>query len=231
MIEDAITQIVEDHYQPGQRRLLMLSNLGARLSKLKYWPLPPEDKRSLRDVIDAMPEFSVEGDPESESFLAVVRKGEEQRVRDEIAARKLRYFLKGLPRALLIAFTLETAPGNPIYLRLEQRITYLAGPHVPDENEVLVDDDLRLPGLEVGDIDEMADGNTKQLETNIRTWCERHGIDPDRLKRKSKPIAGHLTTAFKASSALERLYAAQDPEIAKRMTMPIDIALALSRLP
>lgn len=231
MIEDAITQIVEDHYQPGQRRLLMLSNLGSHLSKLKHWPLPSEDKRSLRDLIEAMPEFAVEGDPDSESFLAVVRKGEEQRVRDEIAARKLRYFLKGLPRALLIAFTLETAPGNPVFLRLGERVTYLAGPHVADENEVLVDDDLRLPGLEIGTVDEMADGNAKQLETNIRAWCERHEIDPDRLKRRSKPSAGHLPTALKATSALERLYAAQEPEIAKRMTMPIDIALALSRLP
>ncbi len=53
-----------------------------------------------------------------------------------------------------------------------------------------------------------------------------HFFWPLKSRVDAPPPAGARPT-----TALERPYAAQEPDVAKRMTMPIDIALALSRLP
>jgi hypothetical protein len=231
MIEDEIASIVAEHYQQGEQRLLMLSNLGARLSKLGHWPLPPGDKRTLFDVVEAVPKVSVVVDPESKSFIAVVPAGQEKLAHDAIAARRHLYFLRGLPRALLLAFTLDLAEGQKIFVQLAPRVSYIVGQDAGVADAIVVDPDLRLPGLDVDQLDAQALQSAEQLEGKIREWCARHQLEPQTLARKPRPAASTRQPATKPSSALERLYAAQEPDEAKRLSIPLDIALTLSRLP
>lgn len=231
MIEDKIAALVETHYAAPEAGLLMLSNVGARLSKDGHWPPPSQDKRTLFDIAQQVPRIALVSDPDAKAFIAVVREGDEQRARDAIVARKRRFFLRGLPRAFLIAFTLDTAPGQPMFVRLQPRVSYSARPEAEDKDHIRIDDDLRLPGLDVGDIEALGESNVDRLEANIRTWCERHGMVAEEIGGRQKPIASSRPAAAQGHSALERLFAAQDPEVAKRMSLPFDIALALSRLP
>jgi hypothetical protein len=231
MIEDEIAAIVTEHYQPGQRRPLMLSNIGARLSKLNHWPLPAGDKRTLLEIVEAMPQVSVVVDQASKSFIAVVPAGQEQLAHDAIAARRHLYFLRGLPRALLLAFTLDLADGQQMYVQLGPRVTYVAGPDAGGPDAILVDADLRFPGLEITQLDAQAVEGAPELEDKIRQWCARHNLDPETLARKIRPASPAKPPAAKTASALERLYAAQDADVAKRLAIPLDIALTLSRLP
>lgn len=231
MIEDEIASIVAEHYQPGQERLLMLSNIGARLSKQSHWPLPAGDRRTLFEIAQAMPQISLVIDPQARSFIAVVPAGQEQRAHDAIAGRKHLYFLRGLPRALLLAFTLELAEGQQMFVRFGPRITYIAGQDEGGADAILVDADLRLPGLDTEQIDALAVREAEQLEANIKQWCERHKLEPETLARKRRPSNPPTPVSRTALSALERLYAAQEPDIAKRLSIPIDIAMMLSRLP
>jgi hypothetical protein len=231
MIEDEIAAIVAEHYEPGHQRPLMLSNVGARLSKLNHWPLATGDKRTLLEIVEAMPQVSVVIDPASKSFIAVVPAGQEQLAHDAIAARRHLYFLRGLPRALLLAFTLDLADGQQMYVQLGPRVTYVAGPDAGDPDAILVDADLRLPGLDITQLDAQAVAGAAELEDKIKQWCARHHLEPEMLARKVRPASSTRPPVAKTANALERLYAAQDPDVATRLAIPLDIALTLSRLP
>ena len=233
MIEDDIAALVADYYQRPHSGVLMLSNVGALLSKVDKWPLADDDTRTLTQIVEGTPGVMLIRDPSATSFIAVVLNGDEHLAEAAIAQRKTRYFLRGLPRALILAFCLEVAPGQDMYLRLEPSVSYQAGPDAGEEGFILVDEDLRLPGLPVDDMAALGGEDVAALETNIRTWCDRHGIVAETLgkKRTRSPSAPVVPVEKRTSSALERLYAAQSHELADRLIVPIDIALMLSRLP
>ena len=201
-----------------------------KLTEHGLWP-PANDKRTLYEAAKDTPGINPVRDEGSSSFIAVVLEGDEQRAVRAIDARRHRLVLRSYPRALLLAFTLEIAEGQIMSLKLGPKITYQGGPDL-EEGTLRVDDDFRLPGLDIFDLQSLRDEEVEQLDTNIKAWSERHGIDPASLVRttgkKVEPVA---MSSPSGSSALERLYAAQAPEVAKMLIMPIDIALALSRLP
>lgn len=229
MIEDEIGRFVRDHYRTPDARLLLLSNLGAQLIEAGLWP-PPNEKRTLHEAVEATPAISVVRDPEAASFIGVVPRGEEQRAFDAMTERKKRVFLRKLPRALLLAFAVELAEGQKIFLRLKPKPLFSVGTEAPDDDYLEVEPDLRIPGLAVSDAAKMAAADAARLEQAIRAWCARHGLDPDDLPRRP---SADSTPAIqpKGLNALERLYEAQDADVAKRLAVPIDIALALSRMP
>lgn len=234
MIENDIVQIVREHYQKPDTGILLLSALGALLTKQGLWPTP-NDKRPLLEITESIPEISLVRDEEAASYIAIVLVGEEQRATDTICDRHKRYFLRGLPRALLLAFTLDVADGQVMSVRLGPPVRYQAGPPM-GEGVIAVDSDLRLPGLDISDLSLVEAANIQRLEACIRTWCERNRIDPGslvRMRSKSAPtheLPSPLVQPLHGN-ALERLYAAQQPDVAKLLIVPIDIALALSRMP
>lgn len=230
MIEQNIKKLVVEHYADAQAGILLLSNIGMRLTDDGLWPTA-NDKRTLYEAVEATPGVVPVRDERAKSFIPVVLEGHEQRAIQAIADRHKRHFLRGLPRALLLAFTLEIAHGLVMTVRLGPKISYLAGPAV-EEGTIIVDNDLRLPGLDALNVKDLAESDVEKLDTNIRAWCERHHLEPAalvRVDRKSaKPNLRPAPTA--QLNALERLYAAQEPDVAKRLSVPIDIALALSRM-
>lgn len=233
MTEADIEQFVRAHYSQPKASVLLLSQLGAWLVERGAWP-PEGDKRSLSEIIDAIPAISVVRESTESGFIAVTLKGEEGRALAEIAERKRRYFLRGLPRALLHAFTLDIIAGHVMGISLEPTVRFGTGETVPD-GMVLVDGDLRLPGLDVRDLPNLDSQAIEQLEANIRAWFTRHGLDHSILARtrsRTKPKPEPKPSAQHAySNALERLLAAQDPEVARRLIIPADLALTLSRIP
>ncbi|AMK26129.1 hypothetical protein [Sphingobium sp. TKS] len=229
MIENDIKALVEEHYKDPKAGLLLLSQIGMQLTEAGLWP-SAHDKRTLYDAVEATAAVKAVRDDDAKSFIAVVLAGDEQRAIRAIDDRRKRHFLRGLPRALLLAFTLATPQDQIMSVLIGHKITYSVGPELA-EGAIRVDEDLRLPGLTVMDIAALGDEEVEQIDTRVRAWCERHNIDPASLARMpAKPGPPAPAPSFKGSSALERLYAAQDPDVAKRLTVPIDIALALSRM-
>jgi len=233
MIENHISELVEAHYHPENADVLLLSNLGERLIKDGMWPLERGDKRTLYQVAEAAPGVSIVTDSRLQAFIALVKEGDEQRARDEIEKRLKLFFLRGLPSALLHAFSADAAPGVDVWVSLVPKTHYRIATDAPDQGFYKIDDDLRIPGLDVTDIDALADPDRARLESNIREWAARYEIDLKIVGRRkrvvrdasAKPAEGAVTTA------LDRLYGAQAPDVAKRINIPIDIAVTLSRLP
>ncbi|MBY5812042.1 MULTISPECIES: hypothetical protein [Rhizobium] len=228
-LTETIKERVTEHYQDSGAGLLLLSDLGSELTALKIWPSPTE-KRSLREIVEAVEGISVRNDG---AFIAVMPKGLEQHADDVIAQRRELTFLKSLPRALLLAFTIVPKKGEVVSVRIGEKLVYETGP-THSEGMTPVDEDLRIPGLDVSD-PSLAHERLKTLDQNIRTWCTRHAIDPADLVHSRPRILSKKQTSVSLTAAhgnaLERLYAAQDPEVARKLSVPIDIALVLSRMP
>jgi hypothetical protein len=230
MIEERIAELVSAHYAKEGAQLLLLSNFGVQLSKLGLWPIPGET-RSLHDVVKSVATVEIIPDPDAQSFLAVVLVGDEARAHDAIERRHRLAFLRTIPRAVLLAFTVETPEDQPIYIRLEPRPGYVIGPEAAPEGHVVIESEFRLPGVDIGKLHNLSIDQIESLGSKIRLWCDNHNIDPGRFGRREASAIGTESVDRKSSSALERLYAAQPPDIAKRLAIPLDIALALSRLP
>jgi hypothetical protein len=233
MIEDDITALVSSYYSNPHTGVLMLSNVGALLSKEDKWPPRDEDKRTLTEIAESTPGITLVRDVTAPSFIVVVPQGKEGLADEAIAQRKTRYFLRGLPRPVIVAFCLEVEEGKRVFLALNPRPIYYIGFVAPDAEHVEVDEDLRLPGLKVDELAALDGGDVAALEANIRAWCSRHEIPIAFLSGpRSREVTPKSPPAEKTPvSALERLYAAQSVEFAHRLIVPIDIALMLSRHP
>jgi hypothetical protein len=232
MIEQKIQDLVTAHYRDPNNGVLMLSNIGARLSDENLWPTN-DDNRSLKQILDEMPGITVVRDADARSFIAIVPKGEEARAHAAIEERHKLFFLRGLHRTIILAFTLDLAEGLAMYLRLTPRPVYQATSDAPDPDFILVEEEFRIPGLTFERLSDLEDDVVAQLGANIRNWCDHHSISPETLRgrRIAPPRTKETAPAPKLVSALERLYAAQPPELAAKIIVPMDIALTLSRMP
>lgn len=231
MIDDEIIAIVTEHYGTPGADLLLLSHLGKTLADGHIWPATG-DKRTLYETVEAIEGLRLIRDDNTSAFIAVVPNGSEQMAQKKISDRQKRYFLRGLPRALLLAFTLPIPAEKVVSVRLQPKVVYRVG-EVAAAGEIPIDADLRMPVEGAGDVDAMSVEDVERLDTNIRAWGLRHGIEMSTLKRGAQPPAPQSehpqVQRTPAGSALERLYAAQDPEVAKKMIVPIDIAILLGR--
>ncbi|WP_296075138.1 hypothetical protein [uncultured Agrobacterium sp.] len=225
-----IKKRVDDYYRDDAPGLLLLSDIGAELRASNIWPSPNE-KRPLREIVEAVQGVSVESDG---AFIAVVPKGLERRAEKVIAQRRDLFFLRSLQKALLLAFTIVSKKGQVVSVRIGEKLVYETGVTV-GKGMTPVDEDLRIPGLDVSDLTSLKDERLRTLDQNIKTWCARHSIDPADLTYSRPKLLSKKQTSLSLTeahgNALERLYAAQDPDVARKLSVPIDIALVLSRMP
>lgn len=231
MIDDEIIEIVTEHYRTPGADLLLLSHLGKRLSDDDLWPALG-DKRSLYEAVDAVEGIRLIRDENTPAYIAVVPNGSEQLAQKKIADRQKRNFLRSLPRALHLAFTLPVAADKSVFVKLLPKIIFRVGESASD-GELPIDMDLRVPAEGAGEVDKMSVEDVEQLDANVRVWGVRYNVDLSELNRRIRRPAPEKKQpplpSPAASSALERLYAAQDPDVAGRMIVPIDIAVLLGR--
>lgn len=239
MINDAILKLVKEHYA-REEHVLLLSHLGKALKDLKLWPIESDGRSALHDIIDDVEGVTVIRDDDAPSFILVTLTGDEARGRAAIEDHKRRVFLRTLPRALLLAFTLDLAEGQVMSVNLDGRLSYQGGPEVA-AGHTPVDEEFRRPGLDVREIRDLRPSDVVDLEAKVRGWCRRYGVAPESLAKKQVEWARRLREARTElappppapdpGNALERLYAAQDPAQVQFLRIPMDLALTLSRLP
>ena len=114
-------------------------------------------------------------------------------------------------------------------MRRSRPFRYEVGtPPAESANEfILVDADYRRPGLRIDNPTRVAQTDKRDLENLIQKWAAVHGIQVEqflKLEQDEKEIQDGGKTA------LDRLLAAQSPDIAQRILIPADIAQILSRI-
>lgn len=232
MIQNDLLTRVEKHYASTDRPLL-LSELGQHLRQAGGWP-PDGEARPLAEIVQALaPRLSLVRDPKARAYAIVVPAGKENLAKSAIEQRHKFQLLRSLPRSILLAFCVQAPAATDIYLRLEPPHRYVVGDKPDDPTYVPIEAEYRSPGLFLGADRHVAPEDAKRLMEGIESWAQRHDVQLDKLTGPNKGTgpAALVASPTKHTSALERLYAAQAPDISSKMMVPFDIAMVLSRLP
>jgi hypothetical protein len=94
-------------------------------------------------------------------------------------------------------------------------------------NYVLVETEYRRPGLRVERLQSLSPVDRADLANRIQRWAVAHGLTVEQFYKSDKDAKDVIADG---GTALDRLLAAQAPDVAPRLMIPADIAQILSRL-
>jgi hypothetical protein len=230
-----LAERVRRHYQTTESPLL-LADLGVELRNARIWPVDGDKRPLAHALAEIAPALTVLSDPGSKAFVVVTLKGEEDKAHRAFARRRRERLLRRLPRAMILAFCATLEEGSAVYLCKTPPYRYSSGPD-PGAGWWPVEPEFRAPGLFIDFNRSVGAGNADRLMQGIEAWAERHGADLDALAAAEvrsptrPPVPNADFPVPTVANALERLCNAQPPELAKRLVVPMDIALLLSRSP
>jgi hypothetical protein len=124
---------------------------------------------------------------------------------------------EALPMPLRIAFCLKADPGQQVAVRTSAPIKYirLGEEEALPSGFVPIEAKYRAPGLHLVTA---SNADKERLWRAFLSWAEEHRLDPELLNKRPAP-----------TNALERLLAAQSPDVVARMNLPADIVAILLR--
>ncbi len=231
--KDKITAMVRTHYATN-RTPLLLAHLGTDLEKADAWP-SDRGQRSLKQLIKdcAAPDLDIVWDKRSPAYVAVVT----QDVRDAVVAqieerlgndKTIAVRLEDIVRPVLLAFCIDTH-DQPVYVRRSRPFKYEIGNLSPDRASefVHVEPEYRRAGLRVDRLQSLPLSDRRDLEGRIQKWASVHGLQMEQFSRLDQDDK-EITDSGK--TALDRLLAAQPPDVAPRLMIPADIAQILARI-
>lgn len=216
-IEALIEKVIEHYRVPGNGplflsalgtvdrdlRLALINEFGSLLAAIKS-----AGTSKLVTLNEGRPGSLVVATPEKKDEVAALL---DQR------SRNSEMLFDALPTALRIAFCLKTEAGQIVGIKLTPPMRYQRFDDViaMPSGFVAIDGKFRLPGL---DLRVASPKEKERLYLQFLSWADKNDIDPDLLRKTSIQ-----------SNALERLLAAQPPEILERIVLPADIVALLVR--
>lgn len=222
-----IRAIVDEHYSQVSAPLL-LSALGTRLRQQHLWPTADAARLSLREFIEKSGEsqLTIVRDKQSPAYIAVATPEYEPIVEQWIARRVKAVAsvpdLDALPRPVILAFCVQTEPGQTVYVRKSAPFRYeLSVPEGSESDDFIpVDERYRRPGLRFAEPNDLQSSDRLDLQTRIAAWSRDKNIPIETFYRMLPK---------KHANALERLISAQPPGVAERIVIPGDIAILLTK--
>lgn len=239
MIDEKVIGLAQAHYKNSSEPLL-LAEFGKMLRQASLWP--QERKQKLFDYVCSLqPSVNVVRDPESPAYAVVVVDGKQHIAAEAIRLREERAYLESFPLSFLVAFAANVVGKQKVYLQISEPHRYVRSSESPGDDYLEVQEDLRHPGLNVKDIILLPQEKILTLAASVRAWLANNELSDALFKThlntpkkvpliEPRPPKTALSPEFKAGSALHRLYAAQPPDIADKMVIPLDIANYLSRI-
>jgi hypothetical protein len=231
--QQRVKKIVQDHYASTPTPLL-LAHLGSQIEKEDAWPTD-RGQRSLKQLISdtCSPDLAVVFDRRSPAYVAVVtpevRAAVEAHIAEKLGEKDTTPVrLEELARPVLLAFCINVQ-NQPVYIRRMRPFRYEIG-HIPIDKAteyVVVEPEFRRPGLRIEHPHLLPLSDRRDLENLIQKWAVVHGLEIEQFSRLE---AEEREQAESGKTALDRLMAAQAPDIAQKLMIPADIALILSKL-
>ena len=231
--KDKVTAIVQTHYATN-RTPLLLARLGSELDKAGLWP-SDRGQRSLKQLITdcTAPDLDIVRDKRSPAYIAVVTPDARDWVTAQIAERvssnkPIAVRLEDIARPVLLAFCID-ARDQPVYVRRSRPFRYEIGNPSPDQASefVHVEPEYRRPGLRIDSPQSLSINDKRDLEARIQKWATVHGLQMEQFSRLDQD---DKAVADSGKTALDRLLAAQPPDVAQRLMIPADIAQILARI-
>jgi hypothetical protein len=227
-----LVQIVQSHYA-ARRTPLLLARLGTELDKADAWP-EERGQRNLKQLINefAAPDVELIWDKRSPAYIAVVTPDVRETViaqmEERLGVRAVAVRLEEIVRPVLLAFCINVH-DQPVYVRRVHPFRYEVGEVDPEQasNYVLVETEYRRPGLRVERLQSLSPVDKADLANRIQRWAAAHGLTVEQFYKSDKDAKDVIGDG---GTALDRLIAAQAPDVAPRLMVPADIAQILSRL-
>lgn len=224
---------VRTHYD-ANRSPLLLAHLGLEIEKNDEWPVDRDGRNLRKLIVDTCdPDLQIVRDPRSPAYIAVVTPAVRADVEAQITKRPghdavVPVRLEDIAKPVLLAFCVS-APNQPVYVTRTKSFRYEVGNMPPERvgDHILVDPEYRRPGLRIDHPHLLSQSDKKDLESRIQRWATVHGVQVEQFSRL-EPAEAEPTDGGK--SALDRLLAAQSPDVAQRLMIPADIAQILSRI-
>jgi hypothetical protein len=234
---DAFQQKIKDrvraHYA-ANRTPLLLAHLGSEIEKSGEWPTD-RGQRNLKQLITetCAPDLQIVWDRRSPAYISVVtpevRADVEAQIADRFASKDVvPVRLEEIVKPVLLAFCVNVQ-NQAVYVKRTKPFRYETGSIPPDRatDYILVEPEYRRPGLRIDSLHLLPLSDRKDLESLIQKWAAVHEVRVEQFSRidqdeKELPEGGR--------TALDRLLAAQPPDIAQRIMIPADIAQILSRI-
>ena len=231
--QDKVKSMVLAHYAT-KRTPMLLAHLGSAIEKEQAWP-SDRGQRSLKQLITKTcgPALQVVFDKRSPAYVAVVTPDVRADVEAQIAGRlgdndMVPVRLEDLARPVLLAFCVNVQ-HQPVYIRRIRPFRYEVG-SIPTERAteyVVVEAEYRRPGLRIEHPHLLPLSDRRDLEGLIQKWAALHGLEIEQFSRLEQD---ETASPESGKTALDRLLAAQPPDVAHRLLIPADIAQILSRI-
>jgi|GEM_PF-1535805 len=231
--QEKVKGMVRTHYA-ATRAPLLLAHLGSAIEKEQAWP-DDRGQRSLKQLITDTCglDLQIVFDKRSPAYVAVVT----PEVRAEVVAKISERLgekdntpvrLEDLARPILLAFCVNVQ-NQPVYIRRTRPFRYEVG-SIPSDRAteyVVVEPEYRLPGLRIDHPHLLSLSERRNLEGLIQKWALVHNLEIEQFSRLEQDDKEVFDTG---KTALDRLLAAQPPDVAQRLLIPADIAQILSRI-
>jgi hypothetical protein len=228
-----IKETVRTHYA-ANRTPLLLAHLGTEIEKRDEWPTD-RGQRNLKQLITetCTPDLQIVWDRRSPAYIAVVtpdvRADVEAQIADRLADKDaVPARLEEIVKPVLLAFCVNVQ-NQPVYVKRTRPFRYEVGNIPPDRatDYILVEPEYRRPGLRIDHPNLLSLSDRKDLESLIQRWAAVHGVQVEQF---SRVYQDEKETLEAGRTALDRLLAAQPPDVAQRVMIPADIAQILSRI-
>ena len=231
--QQRIKDRVHAHYA-AIRTPLLLSHLGVEIERNDEWP-DDRGQRSLKQLImeTCAPDLDIVRDRRSPAYIAVVTPDVRADVEAQIAERfaegdAVPVRLEEVAKPVLLAFCVNIQ-NQPVYIKRTKPFRYEVGAIPPERatDYILVEPEYRRPGLRIDHPHLLRLNDRKDLESRIQRWAAVHGLQVEQFSRIDQDEKEPSETG---RTALDRLLAAQPPDVAQRLMIPADIAQVLSRI-
>jgi hypothetical protein len=225
MSHGELVSAIRDIYEASVKKPVLLSYLGLHISK-RGFALPAGFK--LKEFVERfVPGFFVEKDVHNELVYHVVRRGDDLGSVSCSFSDGMEFGLDRFYRSVLVAFCRNVDEGFRVYINRDKPYRFEVSSFELGEGFVVVDDEFRLPGLFVGDLQGIPEDRKGDLLRNIVNWAKRHDVLLGSLFWKQK-LFGSSSLGGRRS-ALKRFIQAQRPDMLDKILMPLDIVDILSR--
>ncbi len=204
---------------------------GNILRDQKLWPVEGE-ARSLKEWLQTLaPDLTVVQDEQSPARVAIVTPAKAAIVEETLLQLRTTQLVQALARPVLLAFCIRGNEEQPVFLTRRPPFRFTLVEPADAQSYFVIPPEFRLPGLHLRAAAQMPSNEIAALGTTIERWAAERGVDLSALTKAAaeaergpgeEPTAGTL-------SALDRLIAAQRPNLRSDLVVPADIAALLSR--
>lgn len=226
----AVLELAQTHYARSDEPLY-LASVGQALRVRALWPIEGET-RSLRGWLKALePDIRVLQDETNLARVAIALPDKAEGVNASFASLRATEFLSSLARTVLLAFVVRGEEESPVFVTRRPPFKYTIVPPADRAGYHVIAPEYRLAGMRLAAVAKMPAEDVRRLAETIQRWALANGVALETLTREvaetQKPTLDEV--ALGTMSALERLIAAQRPDLRQQVVIPADIAALLSR--